>query len=314
MQEVRAPLRYAMKDLENRREITNRELLAELVKQALPEDRSLEAAPGLFIGRVSHPVTGAHGLLTPSLCVIAQGAKQLVIGDASYRYDPEHYVISTVEVPFTGHVIEASPGRPYLMVRLELDPSLVGAVMVEADLQPPDRPHGAKAVYVSRFEGDLLDAVVRLVRMIDTPTEPMWTHIKREIIYRLLTGEQGDRLRHFPMLGAHVNRIAQAVDRLRREYDKPLSIQGLAKDLGMSTSAFHLHFKTVMDMSPLQFQKLLRLQEARKLMLTENMDAASASYRVGYEDASHFSRDYKKHFGDAPIRDVGKLREMVAAD
>jgi len=303
-----------MEDLELQRELTNRLLLVTSVMRALPKDGSREVAPGLFIGRLSQPIAGSHGLLAPSLCVIAQGAKELVIGDATYRYDPEHYVISTVEVPFTGHVIEASRERPYLMVRLELDPSLVGAVMVDADLPPPEKQNGAKAVYVSQFGSDLLDAVLRLVRMMDAPTEPMWTHTKREIIYRLLVGEQGDRLRHFPMLGAHVNRIAQAVDRLRREYDKSLSIDALAKDLGMSTSAFHLHFKAVMDMSPLQFQKLLRLQAARKLMLTGNMDAASAGYSVGYEDPSHFNRDYKKHFGEAPIRDMMKLRDMVAAN
>ena len=142
----------------------------------------------------------------------------------------------------------------------------------------------------------------------------MMPMVKREIAYRLLNCEQGDRLRHLPMLGGHSNRIAQAVEKLRTNYDQPLSIDGLAKDLGMSSSGFHHHFKTVMDMSPLQFQKLIRLQAARQLMLGESLDASSAGYRVGYEDASHFSRDYKKHFGDAPMRDVERLRSLVAAD
>jgi transcriptional regulator GlxA family with amidase domain len=166
------------------------------------------------------------------------------------------------------------------------------------------------------MEPGLLDSVVRLVRIMGSPAESkvLLPLVKREIVFRLLMGEQSDRVRHLPMLGGHSHRIAQAVDRLRKEYDRQVSIDGLARDLGMSSSGFHHHFKTVMDMSPLQFQKVIRLQEARQLMLGESMDAASAGFRVGYEDASHFSRDYKRHFGDSPVRDVEKLRTMVMAD
>jgi AraC-like DNA-binding protein len=126
--------------------------------------------------------------------------------------------------------------------------------------------------------------------------------------------EQGSRLRHLPRLGGHSDRIAQAVDRLRQEFDQPLRIESIARDLGMSPSGFHHHFKVVTDMSPLQYQKQLRLQEARRVMLGENLDAASAGYRVGYEDPSHFSRDYKRLFGESPMRDIERLRSMVAAD
>jgi AraC-like DNA-binding protein len=138
--------------------------------------------------------------------------------------------------------------------------------------------------------------------------------IRRQIVYRLLTGEQGGRLRHLPVHGDNTNRIVQAIQRLRKELDRPLSIEGLAKELGMSPSGFHHHFKAVTDMSPLQFQKQMRLQEARRLMLSENLDAGNAGYRVGYDDASYFSRDYKKHFGHSPSRDAERLRSMVAAD
>jgi AraC-like DNA-binding protein len=139
--------------------------------------------------------------------------------------------------------------------------------------------------------------------------------VKREIVFRLLLGEQGNRLRHFPLLGGHAHPIAQAVERLRRDFDRPLRIESIARELGMSPSGFHTHFKAITDMSPLQFQKQLRLHEARRLMLGENLDATSAGFRVGYNDVSHFSRDYKKHFGDAPVRDVERLRaNLVGAD
>ncbi|HUB24912.1 MAG TPA: helix-turn-helix domain-containing protein, partial [Tepidisphaeraceae bacterium] len=135
--------------------------------------------------------------------------------------------------------------------------------------------------------------------------------VVREIIYRLLTGAQGNRMRHLATVGGHAHRMVRAVEKLRENFDKPLRIEMIARELGMSTSGFHAHFKAVTAMSPLQFQKQLRLQEARRLMLSENFDAAQAGYRVGYDDASHFSREYKRHFGQSPIRDVDRLRELT---
>jgi AraC-like DNA-binding protein len=158
---------------------------------------------------------------------------------------------------------------------------------------------------------NLLDAVVRLVRLLDSPSEApvLMPLITREIIYRLLVGEQGGRLRHLAILGGYTSHIARAVERLRQDFDQPLRIEDIARELGMSVSGFHHHFKAVTAMSPLQFQKQLRLQEARRLMLGEDLDAASAAYRVGYHDASHFNREYKSLFGVPPMRDVQRLRE-----
>ena len=283
---------------------------------AIPNDGISEPIEGLRLTRSSQPTDRGHGVSRPSLCLIAQGAKEVYLGDATYRYDCDHFMIATMELPMMGRVIEASPNKPYLALRLDIDPLVVGSLMVESGMPSPSGSGDAKAVFISPLAADLLDAVVRFMRLLDSPAEAkvMMPMVKREIAYRLLNCEQGDRLRHLPMLGGHSNRIAQAVEKLRTNYDQPLSIDGLAKDLGMSSSGFHHHFKTVMDMSPLQFQKLIRLQAARQLMLGESLDASSAGYRVGYEDASHFSRDYKKHFGDAPMRDVERLRSLVAAD
>lgn len=163
---------------------------------------------------------------------------------------------------------------------------------------------------VSPLDTDLLDAMARLVRLIETPRDAgfLTPLIKREVVYRLLASDQGDVVRHIATLGGDTNRIAKAIDRLRHDFAEPLSVADLARDLGMSTSSFHQHFKAVTALSPLEFQKQLRLQEARRLMLGEDADAASAGYRVGYHDASHFSREYKRLFGAPPMRDVERLR------
>jgi AraC-like DNA-binding protein len=277
-----------------------REELAERIARALPEDGAVEPLQGLLLNRFSTPTEQLHGVSRPSLCVIAQGSKEVLLGDSRYRYDPGHYLLATVELPVVGQVLEASAERPYLSLRLDLDPALVGSVMVEAGhLSSRDRGD-VRALDVSPLAAGLLDEA-RVLRPL----------ITREIVYRLLMGDQGNRLRHVALLGGHPDRIADAVERLRREFDQPLRIDSLAQDLGMSVSGFHHHFKAVTAMSPLQFQKHLRLQEARRIMLGENLDAASAGYRVGYDDASQFSREYKRLFGQPPVRDVERLREAA---
>jgi AraC-like DNA-binding protein len=169
-----------------------------------------------------------------------------------------------------------------------------------------------RAIDVSPLGAGLLDAVVRLVRLVDTPGEApfLMPLIRREIVYRLLKGQQGDRLRYIALQGDHGHRIARAIERLREDFDQSLRMGDIAEELGMSVSSFHHHFKAVTAMSPLQFQKQIRLSEARRLMVGEGLDASSAGYRVGYNDAAHFSRDYKRLFGQPPLRDVERLREM----
>jgi AraC-like DNA-binding protein len=166
------------------------------------------------------------------------------------------------------------------------------------------------------LDADLLDAVVRLARLLDSPATArvLAPLITREIIYRLLTGEQGNRLRHLALLGGFTPHIARAVERLSHHFDEPLRIEEVARDLGMSVSSFQHHFKAVTTMSPLQFQKQLRLQEARRLMLGDGLDAASAGSRVGYYDAAHFNREYKSLFGLPPMRDVQQLRHAAGQD
>ncbi len=303
-------------DFEVKKDLANREELRSRISSAIRQDGTIEPLEGLHLNRASRPTERVHAVSKLAFCVIAQGAKEVYLGDKSYPYDAERYLLSTVELPVTGRVTGATESRPYLALRLDLDPSLVGSVMVEAALPAPQGHGDAKAIVVSDLEPGLLDATVRLLRLIDSPTDARMLAplIKREIVYRLLVGGQGGRLRHLPALGGHSHRIATAVERLRREFDRPLRIESIAAELGMSSSGFHHHFKAITDMSPLQFQKQLRLQQARQLMLSKSLDAASAGFQVGYEDASHFSRDYKKLFGLSPIRDVERLRSMVVAD
>jgi AraC-like DNA-binding protein len=245
--------------------------------------------------------------------VIAQGSKEVFLGHERYQYDPSHYLLVTAELPLVGHVLDASKERPYLSLRLELDPTLVGLVMVEAGHPSPQNHANVRAINVSSLDAGLLDAVVRLVRLLDTPSEAPFLAplITREIVYRLWRGEQGDRLRYIATLGGYTPHIVKAIERLHKDFDQPLRMDSIARELGMSVSGFHHHFKAVTAMSPLQFQKRLRLQEARRLLLGEGLDAASAAYRVGYNDASHFNREYKRLFGVPPIRDVERLREAV---
>ena len=289
--------------------------LAERIARAVPEDGRSEPLNGLHLHRSSAPTDPLHGVSEPSFCVIAQGSKEVLLGDSRYRYDAAHYLLATIELPVVTRVIEASAERPYLSLRLVLDPALVGSVMVEAGHLYFRTGGDMRAMDVSPLDADLLDATVRLARLLDQPAEVRVVRplITREIVYRLLRGKQGNRLRHLALLGGQTESIAEAIERLRREFNQPLRIDRLAREVGMSVSGFHHQFKAVTAMSPLQFQKQLRLQEARRLMLGEHLDAASAGLRVGYEDASQFSREYKRFFGELPLRDVERLRQAAGA-
>src|SRR5829696_1089961 len=297
---------------EMQRAQAGRDELAERVAWAVGEDGAVEAPGGLRLLRQSSPTPKDHGVSSPAFCVIAQGSKEVLLGDDCYRYDADRYLITAAALPTATRVTGASEERPYLGVVLELDPALVGSVMVEAG-HPAPREHAAvRAFEVSPLDAGLLDAVVRLVGLLDSPADEarfLRPLVTREIIFRLLKGEQGGRLRQIAVLSGHSHRIERALERLRIDIDRPLRIEDVARELGMSVSGFHHHFKAVTAMSPLQFQKRMRLQEARRLMLAEDLDAASAGYRVGYGDASQFTREYKRLFGSPPMRDVERLRE-----
>src|SRR5918995_1314079 len=308
-------MNHQQSERETQRAQAGRDELAERVARAVREDGAVEVPGGLRLLRQSSPTPKDHGVSSPAFCVIAQGSKEVLLGDDCYRYDANRYLITAAALPTATRITEASEERPYLGVVLGLDPALVGSVMVEAG-QPAPREHAAvRAFDVSPLDAGLLDAVVRLVGLLDSPAEEarfLRPLITREIVYRLLKGEQGGRLRQIAVLGGHAHRIAGALERLREDFDRPLRVEDIARESGMSVSGFHHHFKAVTAMSPLQFQKQLRLQAARSLMLGEDLDAGSAGHRVGYSDASQFSREYKRLFGASPARDAERLREAAA--
>ena len=306
-------MNHAEAKREKQRTQSNRDELVERMARALPEDRILEVFPGLFLGRASQPTEKVHSVIKPAFCIIAQGSKQVLLGEEVFRYDPGHYLISTVDLPIVSQVVEASGERPYFSIRLNLDASLVASVMMESGIEIKKGDASVKAMDVSSTDANVLDAVVRLVRLLETPDEiqVLAPLIIREIVYRLLRGEQGGRLSHLLASVGDARRISRAVEQLRENFDQPLRIDDIARELGMSVSGFHHHFKSVTAMSPLQFQKQIRLQEARRLMFGEDLDAASAGFRVGYEDPSYFSREYKKLFGAPPQRDIARLRGNV---
>jgi AraC-like DNA-binding protein len=289
----------------------NREELVERIARAIRTDGTALPLPGLHLYRHSFPREQVYSVVEPSLCLVAQGSKEFLLDESRYRYDPFHYLLVTVDLPYVGQVLEASKERPFLSLRLDLAPALVSEVLVDVGHSSLQDHANVRAISVSPVDGHLLDAMVRVARLLDTLDEArvLLPLITREIIYRLLRGEQGARLRHLAILGGYSPSIAQAIERLRQEFDRPLHIEQMARELSMSVSVFHHHFKAVTGISPLQFQKRLRLLEARRLMLGEDLDAASAAYRVGYHDASHFNREYKSLFGVPPMRDVQRLRD-----
>jgi AraC-like DNA-binding protein len=314
IKEVTMDLRNAQQaEREAQRAQANREELVERMMRACREDGPVQPLEGIRFYRVSAPTELNLTLSDPAFAVIAQGSKELFLGEERYQYDPYHYCLGTVELPISSHVIEASMERPYLSFRMGLDPILVGSVMTElGHTAKPKRPD-VLAMNVNSLDTGLLDAVVRLVRLIDTPTEApvLAPLIKREIICRLLLGEQGDRLRHIAVLGGYTSPIAKAIERLREDFDQQIRIDHVAQEVGLSVSSFHHQFKAVTALTPLQFQKQLRLQEARRLMFSEDLDATSTAFRVGYNDASHFNREYKRLFGLPPMRDLERLREAT---
>src|SRR3989440_8061263 len=216
----------------------NREELVERIARGMREDGTAQPLQGLYLSRCSLPLKPVHSVLEPSVCVIAQGSKEVLLGDSRYRYDPSHYLLATIELPRLSQVLEASKERPYLSLRLELAPSVVSSVMVEAGHASPPGNADVRAIDVSPLDGNLLDAFVRLVRLLDSPAEAqvLLPLITREIIYRLLMGEQGGRLRHLALQGGYTPYIARAVGRLRQDFDQPLHIEEPPRELGMTVS------------------------------------------------------------------------------
>jgi AraC-like DNA-binding protein len=287
-------------------------LVAALKRHTPPDGVCGTAVPGLIIARQPAPTDPIALVVDPSLCIVAQGAKEVFLAGEVYRYDPAHSLLVSVDLPISARVVEASPTRPCLAVRISLNPSVVSELLADCPDHLLPGPPG-RGLDVSPVDPQLLDAVARLVDLLDAPQTvgPLAPLVLREITFRVLISPQGARLRQIAAAGAPAQQIARAIRWLRDHFADPLRGASLARQAQMSLSGFHQHFKSVTGLSPLQYQKRLRLQEARRLMRDEGLDAASAAFRVGYESPSQFSREYRRMFGTPPRRDVAALKVVA---
>ncbi|WP_200627910.1 AraC family transcriptional regulator [Pseudomonas sp. LAM2023] len=262
--------------------------------------------------RSDSPTDVIHTVHKPGLCVIVQGRKQVQLWDESYTYDPLNYLVVSVTLPLAGQVTEASAELPYFCIRLDIDPAEIAQLI--ADVSPigvPGQPPH-RGLYLDRIDASLLEAMLRLVRLLDTPSDiPALAPLAlREIFYRLLKGQQGQRLHEIAIADSQTHRVTRAIEWLNINYTQPLRIDELASYVNLSNSTLHHRFKAVTAMSPLQYQKQLRLQHARRLMMSEGLDVSTAGFKVGYESPSQFSREYSRMFGAPPSRDIAKFRSL----
>lgn len=274
------------------------------------------AVPDLSLFRREAQTVPISGMYEPGVCLVAQGAKRVLLGDDTYVYDAQHYLITSVHLPTIVQIIEASPDKPYLGLRLKFDLREVSQLMVDSNLPQPRPQQSNRGMATGEVTLQLINAFTRLIDLLaDEKDIPILAPvIQREIIYRLLVGEQGERLRQIATAGSQSQQIAKVIGWLKNNYSQTISMDNLAAQASMSTSTFHHHFRSLTALSPLQYQKQLRLQEARRLMLAERMDAANAAFQVGYESPSQFNREYNRQFGAPPLRDITKLRQMSAAE
>jgi AraC-like DNA-binding protein len=279
-------------------------------------DQYTTAVPDLSLFRREEPTEPVTGMYEPSICMVAQGSKRVLLGEDTYVYDAHHYLITSVQLPTVVQVTEASRERPYLGLRLKFDLREISQLMADSNLPPPRTQQTSRGMATGEVTLALVTAIQRLIDLLDEEKDiPILAPIiQREIIYRLLVGDQGARLRQIAAAGSQSQQIARAIDWLKSNFTQPLRIDDLAAQASMSSSTFHHHFRSMTALSPLQYQKQLRLQEARRLMLAERMDAANAAFQVGYESPSQFSREYNRLFGAPPLRDISKLRHMVAGE
>lgn len=260
--------------------------------------------------RESTAPTALRAVYEPTLCIIVQGKKETLLGQETYRYGAAQYLVVTVDLPLSGNIIEATPDKPYLCFKLSLDATQLWDIIDQIQHSPDQKESSVRGLFVSDANAPLIECATRLTRLLDTPEDiPFLAPIMiRETYYRLLMGDQSKAVWQIATSGSHMQRIAEVIKQIKAEFTKSLSMDDLAKQARMSSATFHRHFKAVTSMSPLQYQKQLRLLEARRLMLTENADATYAAYQVGYESPSQFSREYSRMFGAPPIKDIESLR------
>jgi AraC-like DNA-binding protein len=274
------------------------------------KEKQITDIPGLLLTRRTAPTAPASATYQPSLAVVAQGRKRATLAGNTFIFDQSRYLLTSLDLPVICNVIEASEELPYLCFVLKLDMCVVRELLSREEIQTPQAPSDSPAMATGETTAELLDACCRLLDLLNSPQDIPFLSglIQREIIYRILRGPEGARLRAIATLGDKSHRAAKAIAWVRENFAKPLRVEDLAKIAGMGISTLHHHFRALTAMSPLQYQKQLRLQAARERMLMDSLDAASAAFEVGYESASQFNREYSRFFGQPPMRDMRTLR------
>jgi AraC-like DNA-binding protein len=286
-----------------------------IAAHATAEGEHSTAIDGLLLFRRTKPTACYRATYEPSLTVYGQGRKRIDLGGTEYLCTPGTCIISSIDVPVQSQVMEASEQIPLLSMLLRLDMSIVREILSREELPDAEAASKSRGLSAGQANAGLLGACARLIDLLDTPDDiPFLSHlVQREIIYRILRAPQGARLRAIATTGDLGNRTARAISWLRSNYAKPLRMEELAEVARMGVSTLHHQFRALTAMSPLQYQKQLRLQAARQRMLMEGMDATSAAYEVGYESVSQFSREYSRFFGQPPMRDIKTLRAATVA-
>lgn len=290
--------------------------LAEIIAEFTDSDGTFETdIPRVCLHRASRITEPNYAIFDPGICILAQGRKRLIVGEDVLAYDPETYLVVSLQTPLLTEPLEASPDKPLLCAILHFNPPAIADLMIEGDLKNAKREPPGPAVTVSPLNDELLDAFVRLLRLLRSPTDigVLAPLIETEILYRLLRGEQSTRMSQIAFPDSKLHRVRRAIEWIKRNFDKPMSIEALAREVRLSRSGLHKHFQEVTGLSPLQYQKHIRLQEARRLLLSQKKDVATASHAVGYESPTQFNREYKRLFGDAPYRDIARLKARHGA-
>jgi AraC-like DNA-binding protein len=307
-------MRAVKKVIENNEmEVALEALRKSITRSADKGDLINTAVPGLLLYQLIEPTQPSSTLYEPCICVIAQGAKRVVLGDESFVYDSKHFLITSVDLPAFVQVVKANREKPCTGLVFKLDQREMSQLMVDSNLPPPRPNQSSRGMATGEVTVPLVTAFQRLTDLLAEPQDiPILAPIiRREIFYRLLVGDQGARLRQIASAGSQSQQIARAINWLKSNFSRPLRIDDLAAEVNMSTSTFHHHFRSVTAMSPLQYQKWLRLSEARRLMLSEKHDATTAAFQVGYESPSQFSREYGRLFGAPPLRDITNMRQLA---
>ncbi len=292
------------------------ELRSILIRHTPEAGTHVTDIPSLSIVRAEETSEPLITVYKPSICVVAQGAKTAMLADKTYRYDPYSFLITSVDLPIVGRISEASKDAHYLGLKLSFDTDAILDVVRMMDhsaMTDRENHETAAGITVNRMTVSIMDTVVRLLQLLDQPQDiPVLAPLMiRELVYRILQSEHGHVLYPFAVTDSYSSRIAGTIQHMKQHYNEPLEIEQLARDVQLSSSAFHKHFKRITTMSPLQYQKTIRLQEAQRLMLTEAMSAADAAFAVGYESPSQFSREYARLYGKPPMQNIQDMRSML---